>query len=59
MNNQVNLTDDELSYIMTGLTMTLMSLERYKEQGNVLDVEQIIIQKGMQLLQDRLNDEYY
>jgi hypothetical protein len=58
MNNQVNLTDDELSVIVTSLQMTLMSVEQY-EKENVLDFQTQEVKKEMKSLHERLREEYF
>lgn len=61
MNNNVNLTDDELSVIMTSLQMSIMSYEKYKEQngGSNLDFNTRQAVQEMKKLYEKLNKDYF
>jgi len=58
MNNQVNLTDNELSAIQTALQVMLLSIKTY-EKDNALDILTKETKEEMQKLYDRLNKEYF
>ena len=61
MNNNLNLTDDELSLIATSLQMTIMGHEKYVsvngEAGLDYETKQGI--EEMKILFERLNREYF
>lgn len=59
MNNNVSLTDDELSVIVTSLELTLKSYEGYIEKGNQVDVATAQVVKDARQLFDRLNKDYF
>jgi hypothetical protein len=61
MNNQVNLSDDELSVIQTSLQLSLTSFEKYviTNGEHSLDYQTKEVYKDMQSLFDRLNKEYF
>jgi uncharacterized protein involved in exopolysaccharide biosynthesis len=61
MNNQVNLTDDELSLIQTALQLAEMSYDKYIQNNGEtgLDDETQEAIKGMKDLHYRLNKEYF
>jgi len=58
--NNVALTDDEISLIQTSLYATLASYQKMKSSRSILldwQTEQTI--KDMKALYDRLNNEYF
>ncbi len=61
MNNQVNLTDDELTLIATALQLAVMSHERYMQLNGEesLDHQSKEAYRKMKTLLDRLNKEYF
>jgi hypothetical protein len=59
MNNELNLTDDELACIITALAMTLKTFMIHESQGNELDYETQIAKKGMLSIYKKLDDEYF
>lgn len=60
-NNNLNLTDDELSAIQTALLMTIQGYEKHvKLHGEQsLDIDTIQGIRDMKKLFDRFNDEYF
>lgn len=61
MNNKVDLNDDELSLVMTALTLTLFSYTKWinKNGEDNLPLSEKTVRDDMQKLYDRLNEEYY
>ncbi|MNW64623.1 hypothetical protein D3C74_429220 [compost metagenome] len=60
MNNNVVLTDDELSVIQTCLLVTIESQKRYMGGNNKpLDKDSEEALKAVQSLYNRLNNEYF
>lgn len=61
MNNKVDLTDDELSLVVTSLQMNIMGHEKYVQMNgeNTLDAYTEGIIKDMKSLLERLGREYF
>lgn len=61
MNNKVNLTDDELSLIMTSLMMTISAHNKYVEQNGSsgLDLATGEAIEGIKELYNRFNKGYF
>lgn len=59
MNNNVSLTDDELSVIVTSLELTLKSYDGYIAKGNQVDATTLQTVEDARRLFDRLNKEYF
>ena len=61
MKNNVELTDDELSVIMTALTMTVSSFELHIEKNGTSKLNLMDLQAYSQTkeLKDKLQNEYF
>ena len=59
MNNELNLTDEELTCIITALAMTIKAFGIHEAQGNKLDYETQIAKTGMLNIYKKLDDEYF
>ena len=61
MNNEVKLTDDELSLIQASLQITIASQERYITINGMkgLSLQDLETVKEMKVLHERLNKEYF
>lgn len=61
MNNKVDLTDDELSVIMTSLMMTIAAHNKYVEENGSsgLDVATGEVIESMKELYNRFRKEYF
>lgn len=61
MNNNLNLTDDELTLIVSSLQITIMGHEKYIQTNGdeKLDFKTIEAIKEMKKLYERLNKEYF
>lgn len=59
MINNVNLTDDELSVIVTSLELTMKSYESFIQKGNQPDQSTIKAYEDIKLLFGRLTREYF
>lgn len=61
MNNKVELSDDELSLVVTSLLMTISGYEKYIQENREsnLDIQTKEVIKDTKILYERLNKEYF